>query len=521
MVGASLSLMTAYYASFRRERGIAIYATGYFAAVIGFVLLLGQGSLPRSICLVLANLLILFYQLSLAWGLRYRIGLAPAWPRRFWLYLSAWLAVLVFASYIVDSFIVRAVFSSAFIIAGATEFIVAFRRGPDGRPSAIMRLAFAVTLSFSAFHAIRIALLLTYSTGRATLMDSGFVNSYTFAFTIFFSVLWAGLILIIDATDLLAQLEHRSEVFKSLATTDELTGLYNRHSLYARLESEMERSSRYAAPLSILMFDVDHFKRVNDTWGHDAGDEVLKRIAAISGASVREPDSVYRWGGEEFIVLAPHTSLDGAVAVAEKLRKAIAAGIFPRVGNVTVSFGVAEFIPGEGGDRWFKRVDQALYRAKNTGRDKVVAFGPGDELPVARVSIPWRAEWESGDRLIDEGHRRLLDRANDLLDVSQSGCSRERLLAGMDALLAEIGTHFSEEESVLAGLGYPGLEIHAGLHRELVRAATELRARSEAEGFETGALLDFLVERVVMNHLVSADALFFGYLRGSEAPGDE
>lgn len=517
LVVASISILTSFYAAFRKERGLAIIAVGYFAAVLGFALLRGQGVLPRALCLVLANLLIVFYQLSLAWGLRCRLGAAPSWPRRFWLYLSAWLAVLVAASLIVDSYRSRSVVASAFLIVAAAEFLIALRGDPNGQRAAVRRLSLAVALSFSVLHAVRIALLLAYAAGPEALMEESFVNAYTFAFALFFSVMWAGLVLIIDATDILTQLEHRSEVFRSLATTDELTGLNNRHSLDGRIDSEMERCARYGAPLSVIMMDVDHFKRVNDTWGHDTGDEVLKRIAAIAVELVREPDSVYRWGGEEIIVLAPHTPLDGAVSLAEKLRKAIAAEAFPRAGTVTASFGAAEFQPGEGVERWFKRVDQALYRAKNTGRDRVVAFGPEDEMPVARVSVPWRPEWESGDRLIDDGHRRLLDRANDLLDVSLTGCPRERLLEGMDALLSDIRTHFSEEESVLARVGYPGLAAHEGLHNDLVRAAAELRAKSEGEGVDAGLLLDFIVERVVMDHLVNADTLFFSYTRGPEA----
>jgi len=517
LVGASLSILIGVYASFRRERGLAIIAVGYLSAVLGFVLLAGQGVLPRALCFVLSNLLIVFFHLSLAWGLRCRLGVSPSWPGRFWLLLTAWLAVLVVASMLFDSYRTRSAFASAFLIVAAAEFLIALHGGSSGQPAAIRRLSFAVALSFAFFHAVRIALLLAYANGPRALMEASFVNAYTFAFALFFSVLWAGLVLIIDATDILTQLEHRSEVFRSLATTDELTGLNNRHSLDGRIESEMERSARYGAPLSIIMMDVDHFKRVNDTWGHDTGDEVLKRIAAIAVALVREPDSVYRWGGEEMIVLAPHTPLDGAVSLAEKLRKAIAAEAFPRAGTVTASFGAGEFMPGEGEERWFKRVDQALYRAKNTGRDRVVAFGPADEIPVARVSVPWRREWESGERLIDDGHRRLLDRANDLLDLSLTGCSKESLLERMDALLSEIRTHFSEEESVLARVGYPGLTAHEGLHRDLIRAVAELRDKSEGEGVDAGLLLDFIVERVVMDHLVNADTLFFGYTRGPEA----
>jgi two-component system cell cycle response regulator len=163
-----------------------------------------------------------------------------------------------------------------------------------------------------------------------------------------------------------------------LAHTDGLTQVLNRRALTARLSSELERARRYDSVLSVLMIDLDHFKLVNDTYGHLIGDDVLREVAAILQAAIRSVDVVARFGGEEFVVVLPETPLSGAIIFAERLRVAISAHPFNdgSVGGpltVTVSVGVAVF-PSEGVasvEMFFARVDEALYRAKADGRDRV------------------------------------------------------------------------------------------------------------------------------------------------------
>ena len=513
LVGIALALSTIIFALYRRERGFSIYAAGFLSAVTSFLLFTSQGWMPRSISLVLANMLLFFYHLCLAWGLRSHSGIRPGWPRRFSIYLATWLAVLLLGSAIIDSFILRAVCSSLFIMVASAEFLLAYSR-KDGVVSKVISLtAWTIVSAYILFHVARVAMTLVFAGSQTRIMDNNVVNIYSFSFSLFFLVLWAGLVLIIDAAGLLGQLETKNRALEELATSDKLTGLSNRHSLDAKLSSEMERSQRYREPLSIILFDLDHFKRINDTWGHQAGDEVLKRIATIASNLVREPDDLFRWGGEEFLLVAPHTTLHGSIVLAEKLRQAIAAEAFPEVGNVTSSFGTAEWLPDESREDWFKRVDQALYRAKNTGRNRVVGFGTEDALPLARVSIEWRPEWESGNPIIDEEHRKLVDLSNNLLDVSMSGRTMQDTLQAVDALIGHVAAHFEDEEKILAEAAYPGLNSHAGLHRELVQAALVLRARVEASTIDYGSLFVFLVDKVVIGHMINADTEFFGYTR--------
>lgn len=156
-----------------------------------------------------------------------------------------------------------------------------------------------------------------------------------------------------------------------LAATDMLTGARNRRYFEQRSTSEMAESIRYGQKLSLIMLDIDHFKAINDQFGHLAGDHVLQTLVARLQGNLRTSDLLARWGGEEFIVLLPHSTLPGAELLAEKLRSVTADSPFPEVGRVSISLGVTEFHPGEEFDQWLQRADQALYRAKSEGRNTV------------------------------------------------------------------------------------------------------------------------------------------------------
>jgi diguanylate cyclase (GGDEF)-like protein len=157
-----------------------------------------------------------------------------------------------------------------------------------------------------------------------------------------------------------------------MATTDSLTGLKNRHTFELIFNQAVREARRKNDPLSILIFDIDHFKKINDSLGHLVGDEVLIDVARLTTGAVREADSVYRWGGEEFLVVLPSCGLDNALKVAEKIRTAISRGKPAAMRRgITVSAGVAEFSGSESPDSLIKRADDALYRAKHAGRNRV------------------------------------------------------------------------------------------------------------------------------------------------------
>ena len=176
-----------------------------------------------------------------------------------------------------------------------------------------------------------------------------------------------------QATEALNQaLQAANERLSRMATTDALTGLWNRRHFEETLEHERVKADRYQQPLSLLIFDIDHFKRINDTHGHLAGDQVLVQLSGLARQQIRDSDLLARWGGEEFILLMPNTGAREAMAVAEKLRATCSSHpVSSALGTVTASFGVATYRSDEPKDQWISRADNALYAAKQAGRNRV------------------------------------------------------------------------------------------------------------------------------------------------------
>lgn len=154
---------------------------------------------------------------------------------------------------------------------------------------------------------------------------------------------------------------------RMMAETDQLTGIANRRRLAQALEQEIDRSERTGQPFAIAIFDLDHFKQINDRFGHNAGDRVLKRVAADAVMELRHDDILGRFGGEEFVILFPRVGADVALKVAERVRHRIECSASEPA--VTISIGVAELVLGESAESILRRADEALYLAKDSGRN--------------------------------------------------------------------------------------------------------------------------------------------------------
>lgn len=178
---------------------------------------------------------------------------------------------------------------------------------------------------------------------------------------------------VVEFSDVTA-LEERSKEFENRANYDPLTKIYNRRRFLELLDRGIKNSQRLNHDLSIVFFDIDHFKIINDTYGHNIGDEVLKALTSLTSSTIRSSDVFARWGGEEFLILIESTTLENAARMAEKLRKVIMGYDFPEVKNVTCSFGVTSFCHDETGETFISRADSALYRAKEGGRNRVVGI---------------------------------------------------------------------------------------------------------------------------------------------------
>jgi diguanylate cyclase (GGDEF)-like protein len=161
-------------------------------------------------------------------------------------------------------------------------------------------------------------------------------------------------------------------VLHRLSITDELTGLYNSRHLYQELQREIARTRRYGHALSLIVLDLDHFKRVNDTQGHQAGDQVLREVGACIRRAIRQSDTAYRHGGEEFAVILPETAANAGLALAERLRQATERDVNHNDTpvRVTVSLGVAEWSNDENAQSLLYRADTAMYAAKHAGRNR-------------------------------------------------------------------------------------------------------------------------------------------------------
>lgn len=166
-------------------------------------------------------------------------------------------------------------------------------------------------------------------------------------------------------------LEQANAELERLATTDPLTGLFNRRTFLERGEQCQLNAQRYGTPYSMVIIDIDHFKSINDRFGHDRGDQVLKTVVQRIQAGLRETDTLARWGGGEFIVLSPQSTCEGTILLAERLRQSLAESPLETVGQVTASFGVAGYVAGDNLDTLVKRVDAGLYAAKHAGRNRV------------------------------------------------------------------------------------------------------------------------------------------------------
>jgi polar amino acid transport system substrate-binding protein len=168
------------------------------------------------------------------------------------------------------------------------------------------------------------------------------------------------------------EIELKNEELQKLATTDKLTEVFNRAKLDEILQSEINRSERFNYTFGIAFLDIDFFKKINDTYGHQIGDKVLIGIADILKANTRITDSIGRWGGEEFLIICPESSETGIKELSENLRRYIQNHNFLEKEQITVSFGISIYESNDTIDSILKRADDALYDAKNSGRNKVV-----------------------------------------------------------------------------------------------------------------------------------------------------
>jgi diguanylate cyclase (GGDEF)-like protein/hemerythrin-like metal-binding protein len=325
----------------------------------------------------------------------------------------------------------------------------------------------------------------------------------------------------------LAELRDRVLELEKMSSTDRLTGAWNRAHFDKILTVELSRSVRYRQPVSLLSFDIDRFKQVNDKYGHAVGDEVLRELVRIVRSNIRTSDMLFRWGGEEFAILAPSTNYRSAAKLAETLRAKIEQHEIKTAGNVTVSLGVAEHVSGESELTWFGRADEALYAAKNSGRNRVVVdpHGSSDLWAADRsdtiLRLSWHESHNCGEPTIDQEHRHLFVLANALIEAAfKRNSNPQEFDASLEKLIEHVARHFADEEAILAQHHYAGLEVHAQAHKRLIERALQLRDAAAGGGVTIGELVDFLADEVVARHMLHTDREFYPLFSPSPATLD-
>lgn len=302
--------------------------------------------------------------------------------------------------------------------------------------------------------------------------------------------------------------DHELELVK-LATTDNLTGLYNRMYFDQLLEYEILRHERDVKPLAIMLLDLDFFKRVNDNWGHDVGDDVLKRTTSIIRNSIRKTDVMARWGGEEFIILLPNTSLEKAKNLAETIRIITENIKHDRVGTVTASFGVAGKNEYESSSTWFKNVDRAMFRAKEQGRNQVVVWQVDEEILNVNKQLKWHEKFKSGNELIDEQHKNLIEQANIMIELSIEHKEFDVQKKFIQLFIENLKAHIDSENKILDENEFEDIIYIREKHNQVISIVEDLYTEFLLGEIDIKRVISYFINDIIKNHLLDDDIKFF------------
>ena len=366
-------------------KGIGSIAYGFLFGIPGIVLILSQGSVNPLISVVFANLLLCVTLMCFSHGV---LTLLDSKRSRLplWISSAATIALLFYFTEINDAIVARLIvisFNIAFI-----RFLMAIEvlRQSAARP--ILRL-FGYSKFFFASVTLSLGLFALIHGVPADILQHHHVQTFALIFTILTSCITGLFTLFVCHEQALTRIRAESQL-------DPLTGVFNRRGIELKLDIELKRLERGSQPLSIALIDIDHFKTINDTAGHAAGDTAIRNVVSAVAAKLRAYDLLGRFGGDEFLLILPQTSHFGAQVVADRIGEAVRKfSATPSAPPLTVSIGLTEAIPGDYCTSLLARADKALYQAKHAGRNcaRTVLFDTnftttgGSPLP-AEVSIP-------------------------------------------------------------------------------------------------------------------------------------
>lgn len=308
------------------------------------------------------------------------------------------------------------------------------------------------------------------------------------------------------------------------AHLDPLTGLCNRRCFTEQAVREITRIGRYQETAVVLMLDIDHFKKINDTYGHGVGDDALKEMVSACSEVLRPFDIFGRIGGEEFAVLLIKAGLKTGKHVAERLRQAVEK-IRMDLGDTDLTFTVSIGGTVFRGDNkslqlLMQQADEALYEAKAGGRNRVIMRKDsscdeerGGLFSQGFIRLEWHDEYESGNHEIDSQHRALFVKANQLLSVlSDAEVDSKSISQLLDELLADVSLHFAAEEAAMVEVGYPHAKRHAKIHAYLLEKAQSFAVKFQEEKLGLLEVLQYFAIDVIHDHILKEDIKFFPYM---------
>ena len=343
---------------------------------LGFLLISWRGAIPDVISILLANILLFISPILLYEGIRLFLGK----PYRNYFHYA--LMALLIAGFSYFLFITPSVNARILILAGFTASIIMqcaiqlFTRVPPA-----LRTSYWFTASMFGLYSLLLILRVVTARSLPQLHDpfaSDLIQSLVFLGTIVMPIGWTFGFFLMTNARLSLELRTAEAELREMATTDFLTGVLNRRAFIEMGLRVIARARRDGAPLTILMLDLDHFKRINDRYGHAVGDTLLRAITETCRTQLRPVDLFARWGGEEFVILLPDIDITGGLRIAERLRQAVEALTLPaQTGDTgtTISIGCADWSPDETEiDAVLHCADVALYHAKARGRNCVIAY---------------------------------------------------------------------------------------------------------------------------------------------------
>lgn len=312
--------------------------------------------------------------------------------------------------------------------------------------------------------------------------------------------------------DITEQKQHE-HYFKVMSETDQLTGLLNRVALEKLIANSYLTNSILQSDQVLIMIDIDYFKRVNDKFGHAVGDSVLKEFGLLLKKEVRENEYVFRWGGEEFLILINETEPNQAIRIAERLRIAIEKYIFSGAGLLTASFGVAKYKNKINFEHWFIQVDYALSIAKQNGRNRVQEWNNIWCAKDSQVQIKFLDSWLMNNETLDKEHLNLVNIANEILLNIKNDYDEYNIYTNILSLKDVLKEHFENEEKFLEEKEFKELEDHKIAHKEIIEEFELILEQLKSNNSDIKNILEYVLGEAIVYHMIAYDMKYIQGLK--------